>query len=477
MKTNEIISKDETILIPKSSKWVYRTFSERFMTELALLLIPTTLLPLFFSFSTVTLTIFEVINVLIILIFAAEYIFKLFLTKPSWKYAINPWHILDLLIILFAVIDFFPILPIKGWRGSPLLRLLRLFRVIALTGRSIKRVKPSKEVQIEEEKQSILTINILTEKELYHNASVSDAEKAINDPIEDWIDIQGISRRDLALLSNIFSIPEPFLESKLFHDNFPTIDFFSKYTIVTLWDAKWKDIPNRAEIHQIENPGIVIICTHDYIATLSVNGNSLFNQLSERKYALAEESFSFQILYSILKQKNLDYAYIFQVLEQRVAELEEISGQTTPPRFLEVTFMLKKLIQKQGYNIRHFSQLVGQASKKNVNIRVVREESLQQLDLLHDETESLSSLCQDIRENLISLIELQLNKVSFDLNRVLKILAVITCLALVPTIIGGLLGQNLKDQPFNIGINEIFFLVISMMLIGLYIFYRKGWLK
>jgi Mg2+ and Co2+ transporter CorA len=59
----------------------------------------------------------------------------------------------------------------------------------------------------------------------------------------------------------------------------------------------------------------------------------------------------------------------------------------------------------------------------------------------------------------------------------MKILAVITCLALVPTIIGGLLGQNLMDQPYNITIHEIFFFVISLMLIGLYIFYRKGWLR
>ena len=33
------------------------------------------------------------------------------------------------------------------------------------------------------------------------------------------------------------------------------------------------------------------------------------------------------------------------------------------------------------------------------------------------------------------------------------------------------------DQPFNITIREVSLVVSSLMLGGLYIFYRKGWLR
>ena len=84
---------------------------------------------------------------------------------------------------------------------------------------------------------------------------------------------------------------------------------------------------------------------------------------------------------------------------------------------------------------------------------------------------------QNIRESLISLIELHINTVSYDMNRVMKVIAVITCLAIVPTIIGGLLGVNLMDNPYPLKITEVFFIVFSLMLIGLYTFYKMDWLR
>lgn len=84
---------------------------------------------------------------------------------------------------------------------------------------------------------------------------------------------------------------------------------------------------------------------------------------------------------------------------------------------------------------------------------------------------------QNIRESLISLIELHINTVSYDMNRVMKVLAVITCLGLVPTVIGGLLGVNLIDVPYPLRISDIVFMIFSLMLMGVYTFYKMGWLR
>jgi Mg2+ and Co2+ transporter CorA len=81
------------------------------------------------------------------------------------------------------------------------------------------------------------------------------------------------------------------------------------------------------------------------------------------------------------------------------------------------------------------------------------------------------------KDSVQSLIELHINTISYDMNRVMRLLAVITSLALIPTIIGGLLGENLADQPYQISIFEVSFLVIALMVLALYAYWRKGWLK
>ncbi len=63
------------------------------------------------------------------------------------------------------------------------------------------------------------------------------------------------------------------------------------------------------------------------------------------------------------------------------------------------------------------------------------------------------------------------------MNKVMKVIAVITCLAVIPSTIGGLLGVNLDEGTFPIRLVEIFFIVFSLMLLGAYAFYKMDWLK
>jgi hypothetical protein len=272
--------------------WVMRTFSERLMTELALLLIPATVLPLLFRFSQVSLAIFSAINVAIVIVFALEYFLKLLVSKPHWKYAVKPWHILDLLIILLAALDFAPILPIKGWRASPLLRLLRLVRVFALTGRVVKRVTPSGEIS-EAIKPSAprMRFEISGESGILKDASAEDVRAAHASPRSTWIDVQGISSADLEGLSDLIGLPEHILKRKLLQDNFPGIDDFPGYSIVTLWDSKSCGDSDSGAIPIIGNLPIIAVCAGTDIVTLSLSDSPFKDSPLEAGRELQQESF------------------------------------------------------------------------------------------------------------------------------------------------------------------------------------------
>ncbi len=70
-----------------------------------------------------------------------------------------------------------------------------------------------------------------------------------------------------------------------------------------------------------------------------------------------------------------------------------------------------------------------------------------------------------------------MNTNMYSMTRVMRVLAVLTCLALIPSTIGGLLGENLIDAPFNITMPEVGLITIGLMLIALYSFYKMGWLR
>jgi len=68
------------------------------------------------------------------------------------------------------------------------------------------------------------------------------------------------------------------------------------------------------------------------------------------------------------------------------------------------------------------------------------------------------------------------------MNNVMKAIAVITCLAIIPSVIGGILGVNLMSVSgtvigFEFDTTEVVFLIFSSMFLGVYAFFKMGWLR
>jgi Mg2+ and Co2+ transporter CorA len=144
--------------------------------------------------------------------------------------------------------------------------------------------------------------------------------------------------------------------------------------------------------------------------------------------------------------------------------------------FLETSFYLKKEIQKIHFNLLHFRQMLGTIRTRKV-LPVSQDEYHSLFGILFDESVFLSEASNNIRDNLISLIDLHINTMSTGLNRIMKILAVITSIGLIPSIINGLFGENITGSPFPIRLSEVFFLELSIMLLAVYAFYRWDWLR
>ncbi|MFI4938866.1 MAG: CorA family divalent cation transporter, partial [Burkholderiales bacterium] len=103
-----------------------------------------------------------------------------------------------------------------------------------------------------------------------------------------------------------------------------------------------------------------------------------------------------------------------------------------------------------------------------------QRESIEQLA---EEADYLYETADNIRESVLSIIELHLDIAARDTNRFMRLMAIVTTLALIPAIVGGLLGMNLVEGPWPVTLGQVAFGTLVLMLGVLYTFMAKGWLR
>ncbi len=457
------------------------------MTGLAAILLCFVIIPVLFGVSPRMQSIFDYAIYIIVAAFVAEYVLKLYVAKSRISFVTDLWHIVDLLIIILATLDLLNLGPDLIAEHGKLAIAIYPFLAFALASRTIERAMPLHPSDDAERLKSRLQIATLDRKG-HINRPLNGESSCEIIPKGDalWVHFQDVQSLDLEYIEKVTSVPLDLLESKLIRGSLPRIDFVKGIPSIFLWDSKVKpaDHTGGTSIHididtfNIDTNGILLAYVDDNIITFGTGKSDLFDKISSHELPNEEEAFRAGILFAILRQKIEDYGEIIRTIEGKAIQFEEMPVNRSSPKFLEETFYFKKELQKTISNLWHFNSVVHHIlDNKNLVFPELSEIQSHKLDSLYAESEYLYETAQNTRDSLISLIELHINTVSYDMNRVMKVIAVITCLALIPSIIGGLLGVNLTDSPYPLRITEVFFLVFFLMLIGVYIFYKMDWLK
>jgi Mg2+ and Co2+ transporter CorA len=456
-------------------KTVYWLFNDDLMNVLAFILVPAIGLPLFFKLSPVMLGLLDLVNFFVVAMFIAEYILRLYVADSRSAFIRNPWHVLDLIIIILAMVDFIGFLSLG--RASPVLRLLRLLRIFTAAGRSVKGSRPRTPAIKAPPLVSRITVNTMDSSGIERCTNNGQSCVIKDDNAIAWVDVQDVSTIDLDYISQSIHVPRIVLESKIVEEAFPRIDYYADYTTIFLWDAKLVSRGEGPRDMVISRSGMLVICKGNRIITVCTGKSGLFDEISGEMGAVDGADFPVNVLYSILRHKVKDGEEIVRAFEQKTGVMEDQPVGKTTPSFLEDTFHLKKDVQKINKNLWHLRQVLDTLKTRKVRLNSITDDHLHLFDILYDEVDYLYETSQNINESLVSLRELHINTVSYELTRVMRVLAIITCLALVPSTIGGLLGENILGQPFPLTISEVIVIVASLMVLELYAFYKMGWLR
>jgi voltage-gated potassium channel len=106
---------------------VYLVFHDNLMAVLAFAMVPLLIADLSAGTSSASL-ITQAIDLVIVGIFAAEYVFKLLVDESPKRFLRSPWRLLDLTLVLLAIVSYLPGIPNMVKRAM-IFRLLRVCRV------------------------------------------------------------------------------------------------------------------------------------------------------------------------------------------------------------------------------------------------------------------------------------------------------------------------------------------------------------
>ncbi len=454
------------------------------MIFLAVLMAPIVLIPIFVTLPLALDASFKVADYAILAVFILEYLLKTVSARDVWKHIISPWHLLDLFIIVLPLVTLLPVFATEFGFSFPVLRLLRLIRVFALGGRAIDRkiamsaAAPSADHTPTQPSSEVRVMDVSLEN-VYKDIQYERLIDFLHSSSHTWIDISSVSEEDFDRLSKIFGIPRIILENELVDEAYPRVDYFDDYSLIYARIADFKVLDKGLSRLLVSRDGILVICQGQNIITLSKAPTRIFSLILEkaRKIHTPGEPAVVTILYTLLRHILDKDKQIISALEQELMTLEGIPFKDRPSNFLEVTFNLRKEVNQLVPSMLHLKEIISVISTKRVPLEGFSERHEKIFDILMDEATYLHETAANVRDNLQSLIDLYINTTSYQMNKVMRLIAVFTCLGIIPAIILGALGTNVAGNPWNIQLWQVFTVPLILMLALGWIFHRLGWTK
>ncbi|MCW4029648.1 MAG: hypothetical protein NWE92_08385 [Candidatus Bathyarchaeota archaeon] len=456
-------------------------FNDKFMIIISTIIIPIILINYFFTVTPQGQSFLDITDWTIVIIFEVEYFSKLYLAPNRWEHFKSPWHLVDLFIITIPLIQITQVFSFAlPSHPTLLLRLLTIPRVFAVGSRAAigRRTKGTTAGVTSQQPNTIIQLVDINQKTTTPISWDELQSRLVNDPTQEWIDIHDISDEGFAQLSNMLNIPEAQFRGNLIDEIYPHLDHSENVSLLFLQSGKIIYPKTSANYLTIVRSGIIVINRKNKILTVSKHNvdlpDKVFRNLPK---TTVEGNVVATTLFSILMNVLNDYKALLSEVEMEVIKIGDLPKSRLPQDFLERMYRFGKEVGRVASNIVHFKEMLSLINTGNIFVERFDHKTEQAFHILQDTTQFLNEIADDVTGSLQSIIDLYINQTSFDTNRILKILAVITALAIFPSAIGGILGMNLLDVPYTAVLWQIVMVICLIMFFMGYACLKLGWLK
>jgi Mg2+ and Co2+ transporter CorA len=447
---------------------------EAFLGFLAIVAAALTLFPMLFEVSVVVEAAIDAVQWVIIGWFALEYGVALAAAPAKGAFLRDPWRLVDLFTVLLPLVSLLPNVS-RALLSSPVLRLVRLVRLVTLGVRaSGVAVRHTAQKRVETRPTGPAQVMLVADAPRFAPASSSleDLRAWLRAPGRDWYHVAQPTAEVLTAIATALGLSREFLESQLVATNYPHLTVAGKFT------ALYVQIPELGVKPLVERRGLLLLAWGESVLSFSVRPAQVVERMRPTGEADAGgEGFAARMMAWVIEHVVRQNQGVADVLEARLRELEEVPVRESRPEFFERSFRLKRELSAAQADLWRLKGVLGELAGGRVPLAGWSEEHAEAFRRFATSADYLYETIINIREEVLSVIELHLNIVSFDMNRVMRVLAVVSVLGLIPAVIGGLFGMNLVDNPWPFTLPQVAFAVCFGMVLCLYFFFVKGWLR
>lgn len=447
---------------------------EAFLGFLAIISAALSLAPMLFPVTPSTSALFESLQWGIIGLFALEYVVALSFSPDKRSFLRNPWRILDLVTIFVPLITLFPEVS-DMLRSAPVLRLIRLTRVIAMGVRATGVIVRQQQSQSGSVTHGLLEVSLLCEDNLGspRQASWKELLQWVRKPDESWYAVASPGPEHLHEIAQAAGLSPIYLEDHYSKMAYPHLETSSGYAMLFVWIPELR--PNRP----VERNGLLLLATAHSVFSLARRSGGLAEMLAEIREIpeVKHYPFGIRITHRLLRAILHRNEELVRYFERELQDLEELPVRESRPQFFEQTFRLKKELSATQADLWRLKGVIASLAEAHQKLPGAGPDTRNLFEPMARDVEYLYETVANIREGLLSLIDLHLNVVSFEINRVMRVLAVVSALGLIPAVVGGLFGMNLADNPWPFTLPQVSFSVGLAMILSFYLFMVKGWLR
>ena len=464
-------------------------FREQVMGALALLLIPILLITDIAGVPAAVISFLSILDVAIWIFFILEYVCRLYVAENRWAYVTSPWNILDLIIIGLPAVALGIGMGYGFARYFRVLRVMQAAQVLFRGGRTVKKHFTEKSSSQESgEPKAAMRVRSLpivvpppipgatSQVPAWQPVTISSTATSI-DHKDQWIDFSGLTQSDFPTLARITSVPAYILEVKLREHAYTRTETSGRLTTVFVKVPRVLRDPDTENSWRFSWDGVLLVYDDEGVMTFSHSTLPVLDEVVVTGPAEGIKLSGPGILYLIVRHELSILEDLILAAEEQLVYLEVQPMNRLPSNFLAMMYTDQKAQSRIISGLLHTKTALEECCDNIQEVAGKNTVEEGRLRSLIDRCSLLSDNAQHVSDSFAWMVDFYLNTTSFSMNRVMKILAVLTALTMVPAIVGGLLGMNLIDNPWPATLLQMVTIVGLVMVLTAWVYFNLGWLK
>lgn len=309
--------------------------------------------------------------------------------------------------------------------------------------------------------------------QIYKTFNETNPEFKLIDNIESgcWINLIAPSDEELLLISKKTNVPIEFLKAPLDDEETSRIDIEDN-TIVIIVDIPFTEMEDNS-LTYVTYP-LAIIHTDDVIITICLKNSKILSDFVNGKIKTFFTFKKSRFILQILNRISTYYLLYLRQIDKKSLMIEKRLHKSMKNRELIQLHSLEKSLVYFSTSLKA-NEITLEKMLKLDFIQKYEEDKDVLEDVIIENKQAIEMT--DVYSNILaSTMDFFASVISNNLNIVMKVLAAVTILLAIPTIISGIYGMNLYSLPFDKDPNG-FYIVMGMIMgiagIVAFILYKK----